>query len=233
MDTLGSLASASDNFSLSALFLRAHVFVQAVILVLLVFSGWSWAVIVEKARMLARARRSSTTFETAFWSVTQLDGLAERIGDEPQAPMERVFLAGMREWGRSFGSHGDLLVGSLPRIERALHIAVMREVDQLQNRLGVLATVGAVSPFIGLFGTVWGIKNSFESIALSQNTNLAVVAPGIAEALFATALGLLAAIPAVIAYNRFTGETGRLGLRFENFTDEFSNLLSRQIDRGK
>ncbi len=235
MGTVGDLAASGGgaDFSFLALFLRAHLFVQAVIVVLVLFSVWSWAIILEKSRSMVRTRRTALAFEDAFWSGAALDGLYERIGDAPTSPMERVFVAGMREWNRSFGDGGDPLTGSSFRIERALDVAVARELDLLQERLGVLATVGSVSPFVGLFGTVWGIKNSFESIALSQNTNLAVVAPGIAEALVATALGLLAAIPAVVAYNRFTGEATRLGARLENFADEFVTVVSRQIDAIK
>lgn len=233
METIGDLAAAGTglDFSFLALFQRAHLFVQAVIVFLVLFSAWSWAVIVEKALTVRRVRRASGTFEQVFWDPdADLDGLYKRISDEPASPMERVFVAGMHEWRRSFNDQGIPLIGSVERIERSLHVAVTHEVDRIQARLGVLATVGSVSPFVGLFGTVWGIKNSFEAIALSQNTNLAVVAPGIAEALVATALGLLAAIPAVIAYNRFVGEAARLGSRLSNFADGFVTMLSRRID---
>ena len=220
---------ASADYSFTTLFLRAHLFVQMVIAVLVIASIWSWAVMVEKFRTYRRVRRTSQAFEEAFWSGGELEALYDRVREAPQSPIERVFLGGMAEWHRSFGADGRLLVGSPTRIERALQVEVARESDRLRERLGVLATVGSTSPFIGLFGTVWGIKNSFESIALSQNTNLAVVAPGIAEALVATALGLLAAIPAVIGYNRYQAEAERIGARFESFADEFATLLSRQI----
>ncbi len=231
MESLTELAGAGTiaDYSFWALFVRAHLFVQAVIVVLVVFSVWSWAVMIEKFRSYRHVRRSIAAFEEAFWSGGELESLYERVRVAPQSPIERVFISGMAEWTRSFGSGGKPLVGSPARIERALHVEVAREVDMLRERLGVLATVGSISPFIGLFGTVWGIKNSFESIALSQNTNLAIVAPGIAEALVATALGLLAAIPAVIGYNRFQSEAERIGARFEAFADEFTTLLSRQI----
>lgn len=233
MEHLIGLELSDSDFSFMALFLRAHLFVQAVIVVLGLFSVWSWALIIERSGTMIRTRRSSRAFENAFWSGIALDALYARVGETPSSPMERVFVAGMREWNRSFGETGQPIEGSDLRIERALRVAVAREEDRLHSGLGVLATVGSVSPFIGLFGTVWGIKNSFESIALSQNTNLAVVAPGIAEALVATALGLLAAIPAVIAFNRFNGEASRLGARMENFADEFVSVMSRQIDGAR
>ena len=229
MEHLPEIAGMGADYSFMALFLRAHLFVQAVIVVLLVFSVWSWAVMIEKFRSYRHVRRTISAFEEAFWSGGELEALYERVKVAPQSPIERVFISGMAEWLRSFGPDGKPLAGSPARIERALHVEVAREVDVLRERLGVLATVGSISPFIGLFGTVWGIKNSFESIALSQNTNLAIVAPGIAEALVATALGLLAAIPAVIGYNRFQGESDRIGASFEGFADEFTTLLSRQI----
>lgn len=221
---------AEGEFSFATLFWRAHPFVQGVIVVLIVASVWSWALIIERWRTLARCRRTAGVFERAFWSGSPLEELFARVRDEPTSPLERVFTAGMQEWNRSFDGSGSVIAGARMRIQRVMSVAVAREVDRLQGGLGILATVGSVSPFIGLFGTVWGIKNSFESIALSQNTNLAVVAPGIAEALFATALGLLAAIPAVIAYNRYASEVTRIGTRMENFTEEFIIVVSRQLD---
>lgn len=229
MEHLTAILSQGE-FSFAALFLRAHLFVQAVIVVLIVASIWSWALIFERAVTMARCRRAASAFESAFWSGTPLEDLYARVREAPGSPLERVFTAGMLEWNRSFDDSGSVLVGARVRIQRVMSVTVAREVDRLQSGLGILATVGSVSPFIGLFGTVWGIKNSFESIALSQNTNLAVVAPGIAEALFATALGLMAAIPAVAAYNRYSSEVSRLGSRMENFTEEFLVVVSRQLD---
>ncbi|SES80890.1 protein TolQ [Oceanicella actignis] len=225
-----TLAAARElDFSLVALFLRATLVVQLVMVLLIVASVWSWAIIIAKSMAFARARRQADAFEEAFWSGRPLDELAERLGDAPPGAMARVFVAGMAEWRKSHRETG-LIPGALQRIERAMRVAVNREAEALEARLGFLATVGATAPFVGLFGTVWGIKNSFEAIAMQQNTNLAVVAPGIAEALVATALGLLAAIPAVVAYNRLSAEADALIGRMENFVDEFAAILSRQLE---
>ncbi|MEM8755746.1 MAG: protein TolQ, partial [Pseudomonadota bacterium] len=213
-----------------ALFLRATITVQIVMISLVLASFWSWAVIIDKIVAFRRQRREASAFEDAFWSGQPLDQLYERLGQTPRSAIERVFVAGMTEWRRSF-SGATAGPGAQSRIERALNVAVAREDEAIASRLGVLATVGSISPFVGLFGTVWGIKHAFEQIAIQQNTNLATVAPGIAEALLATALGLLAAIPAVIFYNKLIGDADKLGGRLENFADEFGVILSRQIDR--
>lgn len=222
-------APAGDvDFSVMAMFWRATVTVKIVMAILILASFWSWAIIIEKWLSFSRLRGSSGRFEDSFWSGQPLDQLFERISDKARTPIERVFVAGMSEWNRSF-SEGALIPGTQSRIDRAMNVAIARESETINNRLPFLASVGSVAPFIGLFGTVWGIKHSFESIATQQNTNLAVVAPGIAEALLATALGLLAAIPAVLAYNRLIGEAESLTGRLENFSDEFSTILARQI----
>ncbi|MEM7523738.1 MAG: protein TolQ [Pseudomonadota bacterium] len=223
-------AAAELDFSLLALFLRATITVKIVMLMLVAASFWSWAVIVDKFIAFRRQKRDADLFEDAFWSGQPLDQLFERLGSTPRSAFERVFVAGMTEWRRSFSSTGAA-AGTQQRIERALSVAVAREDEKISARLGFLATVGSISPFVGLFGTVWGIKNAFEEIAIQQNTNLATVAPGIAEALVATALGLLAAIPAVIFYNKLVGDADRIGGRLENFSDEFAVILSRQINR--
>ena len=224
---VGQTATELD-FSLLALFLRATLTVKIVMIILVAASFWSWAIIIDKLLSFRRQRRDAANFEDAFWSGQPLDQLFERLGASPRSALERIFVAGMTEWRRSSSGGG---VGAQQRIERALSVAVAREDEKVAARLGFLATVGSISPFIGLFGTVWGIKNAFEEIAIQQNTNLATVAPGIAEALVATALGLLAAIPAVIFYNKLVGDADRLGGRLENFADEFGVILSRQIDR--
>jgi biopolymer transport protein TolQ len=198
---------------------------------LLLASFWSWAVIVEKVLVFSRLTGKSGKFEDEFWSGQPLDELFSRVGGSPQTPIERVFTAGMTEWRRSLREEGGLIPGTQSRVDRAMNVAIARESEQANKRLSYLATVGSVSPFVGLFGTVWGIKHAFESIAMQQNTNLAVVAPGIAEALLATALGLAAAIPAVVAYNRLSTDAERLTGGLENFADEFSTILGRQIDR--
>ncbi len=224
-------AITEADFSLSALFLKAHWVVQATMILLLICSIWSWAVIVEKYLNFSGLKGGFGRFEETFWSGKALDMLYEELGPQPKNPIERVFAAGMREWVRSVETGSGLFHAARDRIDRAMNVAVAREVESIEKRLSHLATIGATTPFIGLFGTVWGIKNSFESIAISQNTSIAVVAPGIAEALVATALGLFAAIPAVIAYNQLLGSANRMTGRLENFADEFSTILSRQLDK--
>ena len=229
----GALAppAGAVDFSVMAMFWRATLVVQAVMLVLVLASVWSWAVIVEKALAYRRLAARTRAFEEVFWSGRPLDELHDRVSRAPAGPMERVFTAGMAEWRRSFAGAGGLIPGTVQRVERAMQVAIARESAAINARLALLATVGSVSPFVGLFGTVWGIKHAFESIAMQQNTNLAVVAPGIAEALLATALGLLAAIPAVVAYNRLGAVAEGLISTLENFADEFSTLLARELDR--
>ncbi len=226
-----AVAAQEIDFSLAALFLRATFTVKLVMLLLICMSVWSWAIIFEKTVRLRRVRANSQMFEDAFWSGQALDDLFERIGREPRSAIERVFAAGMNEWRKSVSKRGGLIPGTRERIDRSMTVAVARETEKISARLGFLATVGSTAPFIGLFGTVWGIKNAFEDIAIQQNTNLAVVAPGIAEALVATALGLLAAIPAVVAYNKLSADVNGLGGELENFADEFSTILSRQIEK--
>ncbi|WP_285672177.1 protein TolQ [Paralimibaculum aggregatum] len=215
------------------MFWRATPIVQAVMLLLLAASFWSWTIILSKALALGRLTRQTRAFEANFWSGQSLDELFDRVGARPRTPIERVFVAGMREWRRSFLPNGSILAGTQARLDRAMAVAIAREGERVQSRLAFLATVGAVSPFVGLFATVWGIKHSFESIAIAQNTNLAVVAPGIAEALLATALGLLAAIPATVGYNRLGAMAEGVSASLENFADEFSTLLAREIDRSQ
>jgi biopolymer transport protein TolQ len=232
METEALGAAQALDFSLVAMFTRASPMVQAVTLLLISASFWSWAVIVDKLIGFRRIRRETDMFEDAFWSGQPLDALYDRVGTRPRSSVERVFAAGMAEWRRSFDKSGALIAGSRDRIDRTLDVALARESDRFSTRLSVLATVGSIAPFVGLFGTVWGIMTAFEEISVQQNTNLATVAPGIAEALVTTAVGLLAAIPAVIFYNKLVGDAQRLGARLESFADEFSVILSRQIMRG-
>jgi biopolymer transport protein TolQ len=226
------LAAAGQpvDFSLIALFARASLTVQIVMIILVLASFWAWSIIIQKFVTYAQARREADRFDRAFWSGQPLDDLYDRIGENPSGPSERIFSAGMTEWRRSHRDDGNLIAGVTARIERAMNVAISRENDRLTRGLPFLATVGSTAPFIGLFGTVWGIKTAFEEIAISQNTSLAVVAPGIAEALVATALGLLAAIPAVIFYNKLSADSDRLISNQEAFADEFSTILSRQLD---
>ena len=226
-----TLAMAQEiDFSLVALFMRATFTVKIVMLMLMIASFWSWSIIIQKHIAYRHARAKSAVFDRAFWSGEPLDTLYEQIGNEPDGASERVFSAGMLEWRRSHRDDGALIAGAQSRIDRSMDVAIAKEAEKLNNGLTLLATVGSTAPFIGLFGTVWGIKNAFEEIAAQQSTNLAVVAPGIAEALLATALGLLAAIPAVIFYNKLSGDSDAIIGGYEAFADEFATILSRQLD---
>jgi biopolymer transport protein TolQ len=197
---------------------------------LLVCSVWVWAIAIDKTVLYTRSRRAMDRFEQAFWSGQSLDELYRTLSNRPAHSMAALFVAAMREWKRSFEGNGRAVGGLQMRIEKVMEVTIAREVERLERRLLVLATVGSAGPFVGLFGTVWGIMTSFQSIAASKNTSLAVVAPGIAEALFATALGLVAAIPATIFYNKFAAEVNKQAQRLEGFADEFAAILSRQID---
>ncbi len=218
------------DFSLLALFARATPTVQVVMVTLILASFWSWAIIVQKHLVFRRVRQATTAFDALFWSGEPLDGLYARIGASPRSAPERVFVAGMAEWQRSLRQDGAMIPGVAQRIDRSMDVAINRETRELNRGLTFLASVGSASPFIGLFGTVWGIKHAFEQIALAQSTNLAVVAPGIAEALLATGLGLLAAIPATIFYNKLSDDSDEVSSAFETFADEFGTLLSRNLD---
>ena len=233
METETLAAAGEIDFSLLALFLRATLTVKIVMIVLVISSLWSWAIIIQKHLNFRKARNSADDFEEAFWSGQPLDEVYEEMADDPRPGAERIFLSGMREWRRSHRMDGELIAGAQARIDRAMNVAIAREEDDIGRGLSVLATVGAISPFVGLFGTVWGIKHAFEEIAVQQSTNLAVVAPGIAEALLATALGLLAAIPAVVFYNKLSGDADKLTGRYASFADEFSVILSRQLERAE
>ena len=220
--------------SIWGLFLAADPLVKAVMLLLVLASIWCWAIIVDKVGAVRRERRQADEFEDAFWSGGSADALYDEIGTEPRDAMTRVFSAGMREWRRAKASglatsaRSDLRASLLSRVERSMNFTITREMERLERGMNFLASIGSVSPFVGLFGTVWGIMNSFQSIAESKNTSLAVVAPGIAEALVATAMGLFAAIPAVMAYNRFAAQSESLLGDCEVFAEEFSSVLHRQ-----
>jgi biopolymer transport protein TolQ len=230
METEIVSAVQTVDFSLFALFWRATVVVKIVMIILIVASFWSWSIIFQKFINFRIARSHTNRFEASFWSGDPLDELYEKIKDKPKGSAERIFVAGMMEWGRSQRSDGGMIPGAPSRMERTMEVAIVREIEKLNNGLTFLATVGSIAPFIGLFGTVWGIKNAFEQIAISQSTNLAVVAPGIAEALVATALGLLAAIPAVVFYNKLSSDSERITARYDSFAGEFSTILSRQME---
>jgi biopolymer transport protein TolQ len=226
--------SAAHDLSMWALFLRADMVVKAVMLMLMIASFWSWAIIFDKVIRMKRLNTKAEQFEESFWSGGSLEELYDRIGSRPIDPMSAVFVAAMREWRRSAskgGAASEVTKLSLPqRIDRVMQVTLGREMERLERQMSFLASVGSTAPFIGLFGTVWGIMNSFQSIAATKNTSLAVVAPGIAEALFATALGLVAAIPAVVAYNKISSDLDRYAKKLEAFSGEFGAILSRQIE---
>ncbi|MBV9044089.1 MAG: protein TolQ [Alphaproteobacteria bacterium] len=225
--------SAIGSLSVVSVFLRADPIVKAVMIILLIASVWSWAIIINKLLAFGTLKRRAAKFEKVFWSGQSLDELYQQFAPKTDHPMSAVFVSALREWRRAFeggAPRESLIAGVKDRIEKAMSVTILRESDGLERQLGFLATVGSTAPFIGLFGTVWGIMNSFTAIAAQHNTTLAVVAPGIAEALFATAMGLLAAIPAVIFYNRFVNEIARYQTRLDAFADEFSAILSRQLD---
>ena len=220
---------AATDFSLWALFIRADIVVKLVMIGLIVASVMSWSIIIEKIMTYRRVRQQAEEFEALFWSGETLQNIYRQLASGEASPSVRVFNAAMREWVRHDSNRRKTEAGAIiPSIERALTNAVAREMEALESRLLFLATVGAVAPFVGLFGTVWGIMNSFQAIAMSRDTNLAVVAPGIAEALFATGLGLLAAIPAVVAYNAYAASVQRFASRLDHFADDFINLMARQ-----
>jgi len=232
METDVAVAALGGDFSLWSLFLRADPVVKTVMGILALASVWSWAVIIDKSLTFGRLKRKSSRFEDQFWSGRPLDELYRKLRDRLDHPMARVFGAAMEEWGRAktTGRTDALVIGAKDRIDKVLNVAVSRELEKAESNLGILATVGSAAPFVGLLGTVWGIMNAFQAIAVTKDTNLAVVAPGIAEALFATALGLLAAIPAVVGYNRYSAALNSFAVRLQGFADEFSAILSRQLD---
>ena len=222
------------DLSIWSLVGQADPVVKLVMAALVLASVWSWAIILDKTRQFRRLAARARAFEDEFWSGGSLKDLYDRVGDAPNHPLATVFAVAMREWtlasAHAAAPLDDRDRGGLEtRIDRVMAVAVQRATEDLERHLGFLASVGSTAPFVGLFGTVWGIMNSFQSIAATKNTSLAVVAPGIAEALLATALGLVAAIPAVIAYNRLSNDLNRYAGRLETFADEFSALLSRQM----
>ena len=228
-DAMQATQAAAD-FSLWGLFWSAHPVVKLVMIGLLGASIWCWAIIVDKTILFRRTKAEMDRFEDLFWSGQSLEELYRSLQENGGTGMAAIFVAAMREWKRSFEGTGRQVASLAARIDKVVDLTIQREVDKLDSRLLFLASIGSAGPYIGLFGTVWGIMTAFTSIAASKNTSLAVVAPGIAEALFATAIGLFAAIPAVLAYNKLQGQVGKAQSRLEGFADEFSAILSRQID---
>ncbi len=226
------MAAAAGDMSLWGLFVQADIVVKLVMLMLVVASVWVWAIVFEKVTSLRRANRAADAFEDQFWSGGSLDALFDAQGEKPSHPMAAVFGAAMAEWRRSARASATegLRRGVQERVERTMVVSIQREMDRMERWMVFLASVGSTAPFIGLFGTVWGIMHSFSAIAQMHNTNLAVVAPGIAEALFATAIGLVAAIPAVLAYNKISTDLARFASRLEGFGTEFGAILSRQSE---
>ena len=235
LSQLAPIAAAPPSFSVMSLFWGADPIVKMVMIALVMASVWSWAIIFSKILLLRRIQSMSFAFEESFWAGSSLEALYERLGNRPREPFSAVFCAAMAEWRRCFAKgkiSADIRGNLHHRLERVMQVAVTRETGRLERHMGFLASVGSTAPFIGLFGTVWGIMNSFESIALAQNTSLTVVAPAIAEALFATALGLIAAIPAMVAYNKISGDLNAYGTRLDAFVQEFSGAIARQMDEG-
>lgn len=222
--------AAEIDFSLMALFLRATFTVKIVMILLVVMSIWAWAITIQKVIVYRAARKELAEFEKVFWSGQALDDIYDQIGPQPPGAAQKIFAAGMTEWRRSQRTDGAMIPNAGQRIDRVMDLSIARRTEGLSGGLSFLATTGATAPFIGLFGTVWGIKHAFEQIAIAQNTNLAVVAPGIAEALLATGLGLLAAIPAVVFYNKLSADSDAITGGYEAFADEFSTILSRQLE---
>jgi biopolymer transport protein TolQ len=229
MDAAATVAPHAD-LSIWALFWQADIVVKIVMTGLLAASVWCWAIIVDKSMLYGRAKREMNRFERVFWSGQSLEELYQEMSEKANVGLGAVFVAAMKEWKRSHEQNASSFMGVQGRLDKVLDVAISRESEMLEKRLGFLATVGSASPFIGLFGTVWGIMNAFTAISAASSTNLSVVAGPIAEALFATALGLLAAIPAVIAYNKLSGDANKMIGRLEGFADEFSTILSRQLE---
>lgn len=232
-----NLGEFAHDMSMFGLFMQADPIVKIVILMLIVASVWCWTLIFSKRNLIGKLNRAADKFEDTFWSGEPLDKIHARVKNNKSDPLQITFSAGMEEWhaGVSGGmpSRESIQAGIRQRVERAMSVAIGRQMNTLERGMTFLASVGSTAPFIGLFGTVWGIMNSFSAIAASNNTSLAVVAPGIAEALFATALGLVAAIPAVVAYNVFSTSLNRYADRMEAFSDEFMAILSRHLDNQK
>lgn len=225
------LGGTAPDFSFFGMFWQADFIVQGVMIILLGASVWCWAIMWDKFKRLRKVRERAEAFESEFWSGNSLEDLYERTRHNPDHPLAMLFVSAMREWQRSSSKGtGKIAMGTQERIYRVMQVTVSREMERLEHYLSVLSTVGSTAPFVGLFGTVWGIMNSFQSIASSNNSSLAVVAPGIAEALAATAMGLVAAIPAVVAYNVLSADLGRYANRLEGFAEEFGTILSRQMD---
>lgn len=223
--------SGVPDLSLIALFMQASMSVKLVVVILILASFWAWTITFAKCALLKKLKIRASKFEDAFWNCGSIEAFFDRAQNVQGDPFSSVFVAGMKEWHRTkTRTPGLSAMSTEARINSIMSVESSREIDDIEKHVGFLATVGSTAPFVGLFGTICGIINSFEAIGISQNTNLASVAPGIAEALFATALGLLVTIPAVIAYNKISGDIARYQRRLEGFIDEFSAIISRQLE---
>ena len=228
---VGEIGAQADQFGLLHLFWIASPVVKIVMIGLVVASILCWAIVFEKYMAVRKMKASMDKFEQLFWSGQSLEDLYLTLGPRSNHGMASLFMAAMREWKRSQDSAMRAgFAGVQMRINKVMDVQLQKEMSRLETRLLILATVGSTAPFIGLFGTVWGIMNDFRAIGVSKNTNLAVVAPALAEALFATALGLIAAIPAVMFYNKYSSDMAKIAARLENFADEFGSIISRQLD---
>ena len=235
--TSGNISSASIDFSMLSLFLKADFVVKTVIIILVFSSIWSWTIIVEKLIRIKRLKQLESEFDEIFWSGNSFDDLYETFNYNQNDPKSKIFCSAIEEWKKSLKTKNNINEGNLntinslkERMNRSMLVTFNKESELIEKNLTFLATAGSTAPFIGLFGTVWGIMNSFQSIAIAQNTNLSVVAPGIAEALFATALGLFVAIPAVVSYNKITSDYSKYFVSLESFIDEFTTIFFRQLE---
>jgi len=231
----GSVVSESVDFSMLSLFLRADFVVKSVIIILIISSLYSWTIIISKLIRIEQLKKLEKEFEDIFWSGNSFEDLFETLNFNNQDPKSKIFCAAISEWKKSKSTSqkdSSTNINSLKdRMQRSMVVTFNKETEVVEKNLTFLATAGSTAPFIGLFGTVWGIMNSFKSIAVAQNTNLSVVAPGIAEALFATALGLFVAIPAVVAYNKISSDLSKYFVSLETFMDEFTTIFFRQLEK--
>ena len=231
----GSIAAESVDFSMLTLFLRADFVVKSVIIILILASLYSWTIIVAKLIRIRQLKNQEKEFEEIFWSGNSFEDLYETLNFNKQDPKSKIFCAAIAEWKKSKSNtlnDSPSNINSLKdRMQRSMTVTFNKESEIVEKNLTFLATAGSTAPFVGLFGTVWGIMNSFKSIAVAQNTNLSVVAPGIAEALFATALGLFVAIPAVVAYNKISSDLSKYFISLEIFMDEFTTIFFRQLEK--
>ena len=227
-----AVTSVGTDFSLLSLFFRADLVVKSVIIILILASIYSWAIISAKLVRMKKLKQLDNQFDEKFWSGKSFDDLFETFNYNQNDPKSKIFCSAINEWKKSKKDKNDIKdINSLKeRMNRSMQVTFNKETEIIEKNLTFLATAGSTAPFIGLFGTVWGIMNSFQAIAIAQNTNLSVVAPGIAEALFATALGLFVAIPAVVAYNKITSDFSKYFISLESFIDEFTTIFFRQLE---